>query len=200
MGAFSDAAFSPAIYGGGIHNGLITKTHLNSVHVSYDRTQQHYGVTLTLDNGEVDSDAWHTFLGLTNLAYLSDRSAVVTVTDSAQPQVIVDKPMLYDEPADASADATGVWADIYDSFADEPEVVDAVTALRACGAGEPDPEFVGEEVDGLTIIARWPEYNALFVFDGDGARNSPVPALRCSKPTLGLHRKMCRLPCAAHYI
>ncbi|MCT1463183.1 DEAD/DEAH box helicase [Corynebacterium sanguinis] len=168
-GSLSDAAFTSAIYGGELSNGLLTRTHLNAVKVSYGAaTRHHYGVDLSLEEREVDRDAWQAFLGLSNLAYLNDTSARVTVTDIAHPQLSVVAPEPAHQPANVPSSLAGAWARIYEEFADDPEVLNATSALRDAGASAPDAESVGQEIDGLGIIARWPKEGVLIVYEGDG--------------------------------
>ncbi len=169
-----DAAFTTAIYGGEAANGLLHRTYLGAVDISYQTApHNHYGVTLFLDGTEVDSAAWQTFLGLTNLAYLNDRCAVVKVVERGQeattaPGVDDVGASVVAEEHSAVAELSGVWQDIAGEFADEPDVLACLTALCAAGASEPDPDSIGEEIGGLGIIARWPALGALLVFDGDG--------------------------------
>lgn len=139
-----------------------------------------FRVAFDASNVAENLTSWRVFLALTNMAYLEPTLSRIDVlgTDSKAPVFVdVDKAI---DPADTGSQlaktATPVenaasigeeWNNALGAFDDEPQVRTALEAMAKTGLPVPAADFVGGELDGIPVVALWPDRKILLLFAED---------------------------------
>lgn len=133
---------------------------------------------LPVQPGELEVDVWTTFLNMANIMWLSNDDLTVTTAETVPDETSattenMETPGfdvgLSEEPI--SVAIPEAWQEVLKEFKNEPDVkaaLDVFTDARAI-----PPEVFGDEWEGLSAVAVWPEQRIVLLFYSDDIEEAP---------------------------
>lgn len=131
----------------------------------------------SLPDGEVNEEAWRTFLTLSNFAYLRRFGSTVRIYEegskvnsddfpASQTTTVPTHESHLEESSEQSIPPE--WQEVLNEFADEPDVIPSLKGLVELDLPAPDANMLGSDIKGVPIITGWNAYKLLLAFPGDG--------------------------------
>ncbi|MCS4490324.1 DEAD/DEAH box helicase [Corynebacterium sp. ES2775-CONJ] len=139
---------------------LLRSTNLGEVTVWWDQSGNHRLELIALD--EIDKEAWRNFLHLSNFFFASTKDCYVSVRRESEVEALLEEKI---DAIPIAEPESGIWADVFNEFAGEDELIKSLKLLEHHGA--PLPTSYGEELDGIPTVALWQEEKVALLYPED---------------------------------
>ncbi|MDK6275108.1 DEAD/DEAH box helicase [Pseudoglutamicibacter cumminsii] len=176
----TNMAFFEAVFDESVPGGTIEKTHLQAVTMTY--LQKERKVSFDAANVANTLDAWRLFVGFANLTYLRRNGIKVEVLDPAAAEasrdenvelgeaaVAVEEPAAgaVEEPSAEPAAVSEAWVAVLEEYEGEDDVLTSLNLMLGAGLPGPDEDSIGDEINGIPVVAAWPGKVVLLFADSE---------------------------------
>lgn len=176
----TNMAFFEAVFDESVPGGTIEKTHLHAVTMTY--LQKERKVSFDAANVANALDAWRLFVRFVNLTYLRRSGIKVEVLDPAAGETprdesvelgavaaTVEEPAAgaVEEPSAEPAAVSEAWVAVLEEYEGEDDVLTSLNLMLGAGLPGPDEDSIGDEINGIPVVAAWPGKVVLLFADSE---------------------------------